>query len=228
GPLRDEDLGQVEPRHPLEARIALASSGFDRLALESLRLGELWPVPEDASEVVLDRGGEIEEPHPVAGAQRLPQRGLGALKVAELGVEVAEVGADGASIAQVARLLEGLQGRLETAETPPEIAGHGGAYGPQLMQKAQRLRVERRVALAGQRTDGGDQRIRDRVAPTEEQEVGSHGQGDDPRAPDGRVGGQRRSFDEPDLVLDGLQPPEFASGDDGLGERSQPGRAPGG
>ncbi len=91
------------------------------------------------------------EAHPVAGAERLAQRRLGALEVAELPVEVAEVGAHRAGVAQIARLLERLQRRLETAEAAPEIAGRRGAHGAHLVQEPERLRIERRVRLAGQR-----------------------------------------------------------------------------
>ena len=223
----DQDLGQVDPRQPLEPRLALPPERLDGHPFEPLGLRQLGPKAEDAAEVVLHGGRQIVEPHAVAGAERLAQRSLGALEVAQLRVHVAEVVADGASVAQVARLLERLQRRLETGEAAPEIAGRRGPHRPHLVQEPQRLRIERRVPLAGQRADGRDQRIGDRVPPAEHQEVGAPGERDDSRAADGRIGRERRRLDLGDLAFDRLQPAVLARRDDRLRQRAQPGGAAG-
>ena len=109
----------------------------------------------------MHRRRDVVQAHALAGRERLAQGRLGALEVAQLAVDVAEVGAHRAGVAQIARLLERLQRRLEPGQAAPEIAGRRGAERAHLLEERQRLRVERRVRLAGQRADGRDQRVGD-------------------------------------------------------------------
>ena len=100
-------------------------------------------MPEHVAQVLERRRRQIVEAHAIARPRRLPQRRLGALEVAELAVQEAEVRAHRAGVAQVARLLERRERRFEPAQAAPrDRPPPTRADRAHLVHQPQRLRLE--------------------------------------------------------------------------------------
>ena len=110
--------------------------------------------------------------------QRLPQRRLGALEVAELAVEVAQVAADRAGVAHVARLLERHErrSRARSGDAPRSPATDARTDAHLVHQRHAPADRSRDRSPASSPIDRHD-RVGDGVAAAEHQVVGAPGTG---------------------------------------------------